>query len=613
MGPPKKRPKKTSWSELLRQCDYFEYRLNFDTNEYYYFNPYTGETIMQSSYELLDRSKSMWAEPDKVVSVSAAVVLLYPEGYQSRAWGRRPFNGWNNDIDAINHIKTVWRGYCARRDLSRYYFDRYKRSKCNLSGYLYFYDTYDSENEFCSFWYKPRLAFPWDIQEVKKFDPEDHMGDKKYSKLGFIHGPYLKKSGLSKANIKRAKNPAFTKTNPLRDCAISDFHEIDLENTPIGSVIAFFDDSKAIEIHIDEYSLVKAAMLDNNWQRILHYMRKHDDNIILQIFGMRAFASTNVDIQPDKDEGWVLTDTSREVLHFCLEVVEKANGNRPKRDIWLVGQVHLIFTLQALNNLFALRSTRLEYFNTSHILAVGDERAAIIERYTISRLQFFNHFLLQNKFEILQYSKKGTNQFESYEIPTTRSCEIVEEVMQILGYLGQEIDTREQMAELLGPVIVETLFKFEEVPNVMKYGLRTLYNFCYRAEGSQQYILETNIKKLLLQAHYFHAGEPDVARQIRRIELALKLDGWRGNVEEIIEVEMKGVDLDSVYLHSVKDANHTIDEAESKIMVSKSDDKTHKDEKSRHEESKEVKHEYKANSKYDDNDDNISVNSNLTE
>jgi hypothetical protein len=599
MGPPKKRQKKTSWSELLRQCDYFEYRLNFETNEYYYFNPYTGETIMQSSYDVLDRSKSMWADPDKVISVSASVVLLYPEGYQSRAWGRRPFHGWNNNIDAANHIKTVWRGYCARRDLSKYYNDRYKRSKCNLSGYLYYYDTYDTENEFCSFWYKPRLAFPWDIQELKKFDPEDHMGNNKYSKQGFIHGPYLKKAGLSKANIKRAKNPAFTKPNPLRDLAISDFHDIDLENTPIGSIIAFFDDSKAIEVHIDEYNLIKAAMLDNNWSRILHYMRKYNDNIVLQIFGMRAFASTSVDVEPDKDEGWVLTDATREVLQFCLDIVEKAYDNRPKRDTWAVGQVHLIFTLQAINNLFASRPARLEYFNTSHILAVGDERVAIIERFTKSRLQFFNHFLLQNKFDIVQYSKKGTNQFESYQIPTRRSSEIVEEVMQVLGYLGQEIDTREQMAELLGPVIVETLFKFEEDPNVMKFGLRTLYNFCYRAEGAQVYILESNIKKLLKRAHYFHAGEPDVARQIRRLELTLKVDGWRGNVEDLIEIEMKGDELDSVYLHSVN-------EPESKITESKSDGKN------KAEESKEVKHEYKADSKHDD-DDNVSINSNLTD
>ena len=43
------------------------------TNDYYLFNPWTGETISTSiqNLSILDRSKSMWAKPDKFPSVNA--------------------------------------------------------------------------------------------------------------------------------------------------------------------------------------------------------------------------------------------------------------------------------------------------------------------------------------------------------------------------------------------------------------------------------------------------------------------------------------------------------------------------------------------------------------
>lgn len=43
------------------------------TSDYYLFNPWTGETILTSTqnFSILDRSKSMWAKPDKFPSVNA--------------------------------------------------------------------------------------------------------------------------------------------------------------------------------------------------------------------------------------------------------------------------------------------------------------------------------------------------------------------------------------------------------------------------------------------------------------------------------------------------------------------------------------------------------------
>lgn len=65
-------------------------------------------------------------------------------------------------------------------------------------------------------------------------------------------------------------------------------------------------------------------------------------------------------------------------------------------------------------------------------------------------------------------------------------------------------------------------------------------------------MLETDILKLIKNVHYNFAGDGEVMRQCRRLELSLKKFGWRGNVEELIEQEIREQDIDSMYLKSIK-------------------------------------------------------------
>jgi hypothetical protein len=58
MGPPKVRPKPKPYSELLKELDIFEYRWNEESQAYYLFNPYTGETIFQTG-RLFPRSNAL--------------------------------------------------------------------------------------------------------------------------------------------------------------------------------------------------------------------------------------------------------------------------------------------------------------------------------------------------------------------------------------------------------------------------------------------------------------------------------------------------------------------------------------------------------------------------
>ena len=50
----------------------------------------------------------------------------------------------------------------------------------------------------------------------------------------------------------------------------------------------------------------------------------------------------------------------------------------------------------------------------------------------------------------------------------------------------------------------------------------------------------------------YYIGDQDVNVMLRRFELAVKADGWRGNVEDVIAKEMKDEEIESQALKSVK-------------------------------------------------------------
>lgn len=292
MGPPKKKPVREAYKEKLAKYDYFEYRMNSDGYSYYLFNPYTGETLFNIELEGIDRTKSLWCPVEKNISKNTQSIGLYPEFYGSRRWGRRPFKGWNTDEDAATHIAAVARGFLARRRLSSYFKGRYCKILSPETGYYYFYDSQNPNSE--PSWFKPLLAFPDDIGLYIEEDPEDYLKMDKYSYHDYKYGPYLHLDALGKGTVARTHHEAFIPVNPWRDIAVNRQEDIDLEKAPLGSIIAWLEDSKAIAILIDEYAQMRAAIAENNWGRVLHYMEKSPDNNICQIFGYFSFAKSDI-------------------------------------------------------------------------------------------------------------------------------------------------------------------------------------------------------------------------------------------------------------------------------------------------------------------------------
>ena len=71
----------------------------------------------------------------------------------------------------------------------------------------------------------------------------------------------------------------------------------------------------------------------------------------------------------------------------------------------------------------------------------------------------------------------------------------------------------------------------------------------FRCECGQEAILTTISESEFFGTVYNnHSGDPDVMRQSRRLELALKANGWRGSVEALVTREMQGEELEEEFL-----------------------------------------------------------------
>lgn len=295
MGPPKRRPRKTPYSEIKRRYDYFEYRWDTSNGAYYLFNPWTGETIFSTNLQVLNRQKSMWAKAEKYPTNSARFIQLHPEFYMSKQWGRRKFAPFVSSDRAAIVIQALARGFLVRLRLRYYYRSRFYTMVDPFSGYLYFVDreNFDAETR----WYKPRLAFADDILPLAVEDPDDYMKGQRFSKQDFKVGPLIKVAGLSKVEQDRADIEVFLVKNELRTIACRRYSDIDLEQFNFYDLVLWMDGAKLTSINLNEYHFMRTAVEGGNWHSLLHYMEAFPDNTLVQLFGFLGFAKTDVPLE----------------------------------------------------------------------------------------------------------------------------------------------------------------------------------------------------------------------------------------------------------------------------------------------------------------------------
>jgi hypothetical protein len=124
--------------------------------------------------------------------------------------------------------------------------------------------------------------------------------------------------------------------------------------------------------------------------------------------------------------------------------------------------------------------------------------------------------------------------------PTLRGVEMVELVLQIIGALLHERETREIVGEKVAIYVIHALRVCNAEAFVLQYGLRCLYNTMYMCRlGWEALVWRTDLKKLLVEiSDGPMGGDPEVQLDLRRVELASEEEGWAGHVERRIEAEM---------------------------------------------------------------------------
>ena len=533
MGPPKQRPPRITYAEKLERYDTFEQRIDFSTNLPYLSNPYTGETIYDYDSPQMDRSKSMWGAIKNTIAVGTIVVHLYPTFYASRRWGRRAFDGWNNNkYAAATHIAAVYRGYCARKALRLYYKERYEKRKCQFSGWYYYNDKwhYDPINntEGVS-WYKPLLAFPDDINEYVENDPEDHMKGDKYTYHGFADGPYVQKKGISKHDTQRSKSEAFKKPDPLRDIALKHINEIDLETTPLGSLIPWMEGLKTGHLIISDYTNMRVACRENDWKKVLNMIEKYPNRLLTHAYALFSFSKMEYEVE--RDGGFSIPVVA--AFDHCFELIDDPYSR--------VSPTLKLFALFTLEKFLHSMQGRSLFFDASKVKVTGKKRAKALFEYFQRRLTVFTNLIDGMEYESQTFKGKvGTESSEvttTLYIPTRRAVDLGSYSMACISLLGQEQEHRELMAETVTTNIVKSMLKCENEPSIQIHGTRAIYNMCYRCQAAQMVILLADTRPLIKMLYRQYSGDSEIKTMTRRLELALTGEGWRGTVEKTMEKE----------------------------------------------------------------------------
>lgn len=406
-----------------RKFDYFEYRVQDHSQDitltdeplntsFYLYNPYTGETILTTDYEKIDRSQSLWApselpleddefndksqdtDPDimystlrtSIVSATGDVqsIILVSQNYLSKK--NQVFKAVTKysiqDIEiAASKITCVIRGYLTKISLRRYFRSRFHRVLDNDSGYYYFQDNLHLTKE--ASWFKPRLAYPDDIEVLQgNFELIDNKNNQtlegNYSEQTLMNGPYYQLTRIGKVNKDRAIHHAFL-VDPIRhELAYKNHEDIPLDNIEIGSLISWIEGYKLKSIEMSEYAILRAAESHRNWNLIIDIIEQQDDNEWILLYSL--FSLSKLEIPLDNENN--LSKAGEFVADLCIKILES--------DKLFYNETLKVFSLYCLYNIVACPEGRVYYFNADSIVDFGETRNIALERFIVRRIQVFN-------------------------------------------------------------------------------------------------------------------------------------------------------------------------------------------------------------------------------
>jgi hypothetical protein len=295
---------------------------------------------------------------------------------------------------------------------------------------------------------------------------------------------------------------------------------------------------------------MRAAAEFEDWYTILKIMKRAPDNILTQLFGLHSFAKSTLPTDNSSGEGNVMCDLIvMDVLNMCINILHDLKKQRTI--------TYKTFALEVLLNIFNQHIGRVEFFDVGPSGGGAGSQAAteaILANKIIIFCLFFRN--LDKESETV-FEKGSPDAFIEYH-PLPRGVEAAEAALSCLSLLAQESDYKEIIAATVTSHVLNLLTETPDEACIAEAACKLWYNVCYLSEPTQGFLLD---KKVHQWPPYFKeafSGDPGVVMQARRLELCLKKDGWRGNVEALITRELGGEVLPKMYLEEVEEGQITL-------------------------------------------------------
>ena len=531
-----------AWSEQTITADVFERRFNSTDGSIYMFNPFSGEIITDFA-EDINRHKSHWRPPDPFperAPKEAQVQRLFPCFFAGRGIVRA-FGGWGGDRQlAARALTSAARGLIARARLRRRLEATFVKVLDKHTQHYFFFD----KSTGVASWTKPRLAGPFCI----KVEAPDLRNDTRTVEAAYCDGP-VHRSKLGKGRLSRYRQPGPPEQPPI---SAREPEVPNLDSTPFRIMQLWIDENLG---QLELYAPLKECMQEEDWYTLVEVAEARPDDALCQMVCAHAFG--RMPIGPGLEE--VCFPDAARTIGFLVASLEISHAKH------LYGCNQQLFIGTALLCMLQKHPCRKKFFSTAHLDEEAQEGlSGAAEAYIERRMLVFVKMLRSIPVEVawVQGEKgyqKGVAGKARVQIavPTPRAVEMVEAILQIVGALLHERETREVVAERTAPFVVHALRVCNSEPFVLQYGLRCLYNSAFMSPvGWECLTYRTEAAKLVDEIRQGPlGGDDEVLKDLRRVELALEPEGWGGNVERQIEEEMKAAKAEFLMVSAPQPSN----------------------------------------------------------
>jgi len=259
-----------------------------------------------------------------------------------------------------------------------------------------------------------------------------------------------------------------------------------------------------------------------------------------QMFALYCMSSLPV-VEPGT-EGKKLFRGVDDAIFLTLECVRTSVDRKGPFDL-SGDEVYKTFFFYLLSSLLETKGGRVGFFATPVIDdkygAFGPTWEREREDEITSRVNVLASMLRFIPTDVVSFrpSKKG-GKITKLHVATRGGSEMAESLLISLGMLAREQSYTDIISLACADEVVAVMPKVIDEVGPCIAALRCLYNCCFMNEQGQFAVLSARAEDMIKQYRESGVGRnEEVARECRRLELALEPDGWRGRVEKVMTQE----------------------------------------------------------------------------